>query len=75
MIEIGKGKLRTDFVGCVLDIRFPIGFGSSEIELLFVFQSSQRIQLGIVRLGLDEIGERRARLAGRAAESHSAAWQ
>ena len=52
MIEIGQRKLGADLVGRILDVGFPVGFGGREIKLLLVFQGTQRIQLGIVRLAL-----------------------
>jgi hypothetical protein len=52
MIEIGQRKLGVDFVGRIVGVGFPVGLGGREIELLFVFESAQRIKVRLARLRL-----------------------
>ncbi len=75
MVEIGEYDLRADLVGRIFYVRFPVGFGGCEIELLFVFERAQRIQLRVARLRLDQVGERGSGLARRAAKRDCAIRQ
>src|SRR5215469_8183270 len=45
VIEIRQRKLRARFLGGIFDVSLPIGFGSLEIELLFIFKSAEGIEI------------------------------
>ena len=75
MIEVGQGDLGVGLAGSVFRILLPIRLRGAEVELLFIFESTQGIKIGILRLRLDQLSQRRTRLGGRAAEQHRAAGQ
>ncbi len=75
MVKIGERELGADLVGRIVDVRFPVGFGGGEIELLFIFEGAQRIQVRIARLRLDQVGKRGTGLARRPAKRDRAARQ
>ena len=75
MIEVGQSNLSLDFIRRILDVGFPVRFSSGKVELLFVLQSPQRIQVGIAGLILDKVGKRRTGFARRTAKGHGASGQ
>ena len=75
VIKIGQGKLAAGPVRNALRILFPIRFGCAEIELLFIFESAQGIEIGVPRLRLDQLTQRGTCFGRRAAEEHRSAGQ
>ena len=72
VVEIGERELRAGLVGRILDVGLPVGFRGGEVELLFVFEGAQGIEVGVARLSLDQVSQRGASLAWRSAESDCA---
>src|SRR5260370_29523655 len=72
MIEIREGQLGSCLIRGLFREILPVHFGGIEIQLLFIFERSQRVQFRIPGLLLEQISQSRSRLFRRPAKRHFA---
>ena len=65
MIEIRQLDLRCGFVRGILKIEFPVSFGGGEVQLLFLFERFERIEVRLLRVLPDQFGKRGNSFRGR----------
>src|SRR5260370_27358608 len=75
MIEIREGQLGSCVIRGLFREILPVHFGGIKIQLLFIFERSQRVQLRITGLFLEQISQSRSCLFRRPAKRHFTAWE